>query len=767
MRTSFDWLIEKLRDNKTAWLLTFSACCVIYAAMARSCGNDHLSVIKYLAYLLFLVWLPGLLVLRVVSKRALGAVEAVALGMPIGFAIEISMFFALSAIGARNTYPLSSILYIILSAGVFRKDFLTNLTGFLNLNPWHLFGFSLILLATVATAASQLFIQAPLYQGAMAQMTHHDWVYLISRAAEIKQQWPVGEPSMSGASLNYHYFLMIHIAAASSVTGNEVSMLLLRCYVAPLTLTLVMQGYMLGRSLTNRALGGFLTIVLMLLAEEVSFLTSSQSATFYNLFVRFLYLSPTFFFGMIFSGAILLWIWRIMLKPIQAKDIIILIILAAAGTGSKATVLPPIMLSLGVLTVFSFFKFKSIVPRLILITCALTFSLGIIYIFILAQWGSGAATLKPWATIWLSRFWIDNLTPWTAALVKIGIPDKASQYIAEVFCALIVILGGLGVRALGVLYILNEKQNSKSLHALWLGLVWAATLLSGHFIALDSEAHLYLLYSGNLAIAALAATALIKYGNNLIEKTKLSKQVLCIIITCFTAVVLINYVVAKSFSLWVIGALYLFILITFTPGKSILNNIKNINRSTLSYYYTKTKVSLSAMVQLYLIIIIFFIQLNHWRLRNQDGLLLWLKNPPENHTETSMELLHEAMLWLRKNAESNAVIVANAFTPKNINEKLAVIDDTTVDKYYYYSALSEHRLWVEGPAYLRNQNEADKRMSLAARVFYGGAAPKTLGITQPYYILVDKYLKDKSLTEFPGAASVFENKRLIILRNLN
>ena len=58
-------------------------------------------------------------------------------------------------------------------------------------------------------------------------------------------------------------------------------------------------------------------------------------------------------------------------------------------------------------------------------------------------------------------------------------------------------------------------------------------------------------------------------------------------------------------------------------------------------------------------------------------------------------------------------------------------------------------------------------MSLAARVFYEGAAPKTLGITQPYYILVDKYVKDKSLTEFPGAASVFENKRLIILRNLN
>ena len=208
MRASFDWLIEKLRDNKTAWLLTLSACCFIYSAMARSCGNDHLSVIKYLAYLLFLVWLPGLLVLRIVSKRALEPVETVALGMPIGFAIEISMFFSLSAIGVRTTYPLLSILYIILSAWVFRKDFLTNLPGFRNLNPWHLFGFSLILLATVATAASQLFIQAPLYQGAMAKMTHHDWVYLISRAAEIKQQWPVGEPSMSGASLNYHYFLM-------------------------------------------------------------------------------------------------------------------------------------------------------------------------------------------------------------------------------------------------------------------------------------------------------------------------------------------------------------------------------------------------------------------------------------------------------------------------------------------------------------------------------------------------------------------------------
>ena len=735
--------------------------------MARSCGNDHLSVIKYLAYLLFFVWLPGLLVLRIVSRRALGAVEAVALGVPIGFALEISMFFTLSVIGTRNAYPLLPIFYIILSALVFRKDFLTNLAGFRNLKPWHLFGFSIILLATVGTAASQLFIQAPLYQGAMAKMTHHDWVYLISRAAEIKQHWPIGEPSMSGASLNYHYFLMTHIAAASSVTGNEVSMLLLRCYIAPLTLTIVMQGYMLGRLLTNRALGGFLTIVLMLLAEEVSFLTSSQSATFYNLFVRFLYLSPTFFFGMIFTGSILLWIWRIMLKPIQAKDIIILIVLAAAGTGSKATVLPPIMLSLGVLTAFAFFKNKLLVPRLILITSALTFSLVVIYVFILAQWGSGAANFKPWATIWLSRFWIDNITPWTAALIEIGIPNKASQYIAEAFCALIVFLGGLGVRALGGLYILNEKLNDKSLPAVWLGLVWAATLLSGHFIALDSEAHLYLLYSGNLVIAALAAAALIKYGNSFIEKSKLSPQLLCIILTCTTVVVLINYVLLKLYSLWAIIALYLFVLIIFTPGKSIITNTKKINRSALSHYYAKTKIFLCAIVPLYFILILLFIQINHWRLRNQDGFLLWLKTPLENHTETSMSLLQEGMLWLRKNAESNAIIVANAFTPKNIKNRLAVIDDTTVDKYYYYSALSEHRLWVEGPAYLRNQNEADKRMRLAARVFYREAHPQTLGITQPYYLLVDKFIKDKSLTEFNGALTVFENKRLKIFRILN
>ena len=71
------------------------------------------------------------------------------------------------------------------------------------------------------------------------------------------------------------------------------------------------------------------------------------------------------------------------------------------------------------------------------------------------------------------------------------------------------------------------------------------------------------------------------------------------------------------------------------------------------------------------------------------------------------------------------MVIANAFTPRNL-APAAVIDRTTVDKYYYYSALAERRLWVEGPTYLRDQPEVWRRMRLAGLVFYHGMSPAEL-----------------------------------------
>src|SRR6185436_17406238 len=131
-------------------------------------------------------------------------------------------------------------------------------------------------------------------------------------------------------------FLLVHVGAASLVTGNEISWLLLRTTVLPLSTILIFQAFLLGRILTRRAWGGVLAAALMLMTEEVSFVTSSQWGTFFNLFIRWLYLSPTFFFGMIFFGALTLWIYRLAVEStVRLGEFLVLALLAAAGTGAK------------------------------------------------------------------------------------------------------------------------------------------------------------------------------------------------------------------------------------------------------------------------------------------------------------------------------------------------------------------------------------------------------------------------------------------------
>ena len=54
-----------------------------------------------------------------------------------------------------------------------------------------------------------------------------DYPRWIAIAADAKHHWPIGDPSVAGEPLPYHYFVNIHMAAASQVTGLDLSVCLL------------------------------------------------------------------------------------------------------------------------------------------------------------------------------------------------------------------------------------------------------------------------------------------------------------------------------------------------------------------------------------------------------------------------------------------------------------------------------------------------------------------------------------------------------------
>ena len=58
--------------------------------------------------------------------------------------------------------------------------------------------------------------------------------FQVSIAASALHHWPPAFEGVSGLRLNYHYFVDLHMAAASQVTGIHLPVIFFRLYLIPL-----------------------------------------------------------------------------------------------------------------------------------------------------------------------------------------------------------------------------------------------------------------------------------------------------------------------------------------------------------------------------------------------------------------------------------------------------------------------------------------------------------------------------------------------------
>jgi hypothetical protein len=160
------------------------------------------------------------------------------------------------------------------------------------------------------------------------------------------------------------------------------------------------------------------------------------------------------------------------------------------------------------------------------------------------------------------------------------------------------------------------------------------------------------------------------------------------------------------------------------------------------------------------------IQTTLWGTRNSRGFGDWLKTPVNAKPEGYMRELQEALLWVREHTETNAVLVANAFTPENMKkDHWGALDHTLMGVHFYYSALSERRLWFEGPNYILDTTRARLRASLASNFFYRGKPLTPSVVTAgPCYILVDRSLADGAKITLGPDKRVFSNPRIEVYR---
>lgn len=700
----------------TLWRTAAAALLVAAFIVVRSFGYETGPVARYLGYFALHVALPGVVALYAVNRGRVSLAQAFALGIPTGFALEIFTFLGASALDAKALYAWVPAGWAVLAVAIRIREGRWPVRARLTA---HHAGLAVALcagfLGTVLIAASQMYAEAPLANGLPTRAIFHDWVYLVSRAGVIKNNWPLDDPSLAGTPLQYHYFMMVHAAAVSWTTGVEITAVMLRLLYIPLGAALVAQAYVLGRAVARSPWGGAIAALLTVVVSEFSFSRSYNEPVFLGLFVRWLFVSPTFFFGLVFCGALLIAVARCLrLTRCDARHYVWLLLLGTAATGAKGTVLPVLLCALGLWTLWTWFRDRRLPVRAVILGVCLTVAFFVVYIPMMSAWRTGDAALRPFHVFQLATFWKTMLPVWQQGLAR-WLPDPIALPLGATGCAIVVLAGTLGVRLIAVPYLLWVDRTRRDPQLVpWIGAFFIASLGMGSLMELNSYGELYLILMMRLPAAVLTAAALVA-------------------------------VARRAASWW------------RAPAPSVRAHPVSLALPTRRLL-VGTAGSVVALAGL--------LQMSVWWSRNSSGLREFLRTPVDLKPDRAMQDLREALLWVRRNTEPNAVLVANACTPENMKrDHWGALDRTLTGVHFYYSALSERRLWFEGPAYILDTTQARKRAALASNFFYrDGPLPSESVSGSPTYVLVDRSLADGAKVPLPQEARVFSNERMRVYR---
>jgi hypothetical protein len=700
--------------------------------VVRACAYEFDTVAAYAGYVVLYLILPGIVAVRWLNRGPVSPVVALALAVPTGFALETLVFLGLAAVGAKPLYDWTPLVWLAAALAWRRADgrgpVVWRVSGH---HAAVAAGLGAAFLATALMAVSQMFAEAPLAAGLPTRAIFHDWVYLISRAAVIKHHWPLEDPSLAGTPLQYHYFMMVHAAAASWTTGIELGSVMLRLVYVPLGAVMVAQAYVLGRAVARSPWGGVVAALLLVALSEVSFASTYGEPLFLGLFVRWLFVSPTFFFGMMYCGALLIVVHR-GLRPARAggRHFAWLALLGLAGSGAKGTLVPVLVGALGLWAGWRWWRERRVPGRELAFAACLTAAFALIYLQMMASWRSGGARLNPFHVFELTGFWKQHAAAWTAALAQV-LPAAPAAVLAQLGCGAVVFAGTCGVRLLALPYLVwgDLERRDRRLVG-WLGAFFAASVIMGLLMELNSYGELYVVLMMRLPMAALAAGFVVAAARRLAAWQRGPVE---------------WRESASPFVKWAPAA-------AAAAGRARRLSPR------------QTRWALGAGVAILAGVLL--TQASLWWTRHRPGLVAWFNTPAELKPDAYMGELCEALLWVRGNTEPNAVLVANAFTPENMRQDhWGALDRTLMGVHFYYSALSERRLWFEGPAYVLDGPLLSRRAALASDFFYRGRHldPDTIG-PEPSYVLLDRSLADHASVTLPVGARVFANARLTVYR---
>jgi hypothetical protein len=365
-------------------------------------------------YELGFVFLPGWLVLRSISPSTRSPAWQLALGWPVGIALEIFAFILTAALGVREVFDFFPLIAGVPAAFVFwarRRNtgdpvLFSGTPVFPTSGPrWALAGLALFALACLSIthyAGTPLPDDLPSLPPGIGIAYHPDNTFYIALAADALHHWPPGDAGVAGLPFNYHYFANLHMAAISQVTGINLATIEFRLFIVPLLLLLVVQMGIAARLITGRIWAGPLAVFLLLAVRAID-ISIFDPAPFTGGDLYVLAWNPSTMLGLNFLVPIVTLLCCLLdlrvserappgLSARRPELVAVLAILFAGAGGAKSVVLPLILAGLVLWVVWERLRGEA-VDRLALWLIGLTGFVFLLYTALL--YSKGEAGLHP------------------------------------------------------------------------------------------------------------------------------------------------------------------------------------------------------------------------------------------------------------------------------------------------------------------------------------------------------------------------------------
>ncbi|MFI7443333.1 hypothetical protein [Nonomuraea indica] len=476
----------------TRWLPAAALAAFTAAVLVRY-GVSGADLALFAGYVTLGLALPGMLTVRALYGRSRTLAEEVALGLSLGYAVEILTYIGARAAGLPLlvlAWPLATYA-AFLAVPSLRRHWRG---GPRPAGPWWWPSFlALVTAALVAWSAVKFFATHAVAWPALGTAAP-DMPFHLALIGELRHHMPPMVPMVAGEPLAYHWFVYAHLAATSWVTGVEPLILLFRLGVLPMLAALVVLAGLTGRRLTRTWSGAAVTVVGTVLVGAPSLYLGANGLFTWGGIPDTAWISPTQTLGaLLFAAVVLVLLDLLEDRPRDVRAWCLAGVLLVALTGAKATYLP--LLGAGLAVVAAVRVVRGRRPsRPVLAGLALTAACVLFAQFVLFGRARQGLVVDPFS--FMRHTW--NELTGAAGTTAGGVPGIAAIHL---ICWLVTWLGIAGLAA-------RPGQLTRPAVTLMLGIGGAglaAALLFGH----PGRSQLFFLWGGYPYLAAVTAWGLL------------------------------------------------------------------------------------------------------------------------------------------------------------------------------------------------------------------------------------------------------------------